>query len=255
MLCSERIKDGQTNQIKSVADEKQVTEEDAEEFLKKMKAQDYSVIDQLRKTPAQISLLSLLIHSKEHREVLTRILNEAHISENITVGHLENMVNQIFEVNRITFTDDELPLEGSGHNRALHLIVKFEEHYVKRVMVGGGSGVDICPLSTLQSLKINTDRIRTNNVCERAFDGAKWDTLGEIYLIVTIGPTEFGITFEVIDMDTSYNLLLGRPWIHMARAVPSTLHQVVKFEHDKQEIIVHGEDDLPITTRSFNTKH
>ena len=58
---------------------KPVTEEDAEEFLKKMKAQDYSVIDQLRKTPAQISLLSLLIHSKEHREVLTRILNEAHI--------------------------------------------------------------------------------------------------------------------------------------------------------------------------------
>ena len=45
MLCSERIKYGQTNQIKSVADEKQVTEEDAEEFLKNLKAQDYSVID------------------------------------------------------------------------------------------------------------------------------------------------------------------------------------------------------------------
>ena len=138
-----------------------------------MKAQDYFVIDQLRKTPAQISLLSLLIHSKEHREVLTRILNEAHISENITVGHLENMVNRIFQVNRITFMDNELPLEGSGHNRALHLTVKCEEHYVKRVMVDGGSGVDICPLSTLQSLKINTDRIRNNNVCVRAFDGAK----------------------------------------------------------------------------------
>ncbi|XP_027768526.1 uncharacterized protein LOC114074739 [Solanum pennellii] len=184
---------------------KPVTEEDAEEFLKKMKAQYYSVIDQLRKTPAQISLLSLLIHSKEHREELTRILNEAHISENITMGHLEKMVNQIFEVNRITFTDDELPLEGPGHNRALHLTVKCEENCAKR------------------------------------------DTLGEIYLIVTIGSAEFGITFKVIDMDTSYNLLLGRPWIHMSRVVPSTLHQVVKFEHDKQEIIVHGEDDLPIT--------
>ena len=74
---------------------KPVTEEDAEEFLKKMKAEDYFVIDQLRKTPAQIYLLSLLIHSKQHREVLKRILNEAHISENITVGHLEKMVNRI----------------------------------------------------------------------------------------------------------------------------------------------------------------
>ena len=96
-------------------------------------------------------------------------------------------------------------------------------------------------------LEISTDRIRTHNVCVWAFDGTKRDTFGEIYLIVTIGPTEFGITFEVIDMDTSYNLLLGRPWIHMARILPSTLHQVVKFEHDKQEIIVHGEDDLLIT--------
>ena len=45
---------------------KPVTNEEAEEFLKKMKTQDYSIVDQLRKTPAQISLLSLLLHSKEH---------------------------------------------------------------------------------------------------------------------------------------------------------------------------------------------
>ncbi|KAH0730388.1 hypothetical protein KY290_001422 [Solanum tuberosum] len=42
-----------------------------------------------------------------------------------------------------------------------------------------------------------------------------------------------------------------RPWIHMARAVPSTLHQVVKFEYDHQEIIVHGEDDLSIHIDSY----
>ena len=57
-------------------------------------------------------------------------------------------------------------------------------------MVDGGSVVDICPRYTLQSLKISTDRIRTNNVYVRAFDGAKQDFLGEIYLIVTIGPAE-----------------------------------------------------------------
>ncbi|XP_070049346.1 uncharacterized protein [Nicotiana tomentosiformis] len=47
-------------------------------------------------------------------------------------------------------------------------------------------------------------------------------------------------------MDTSYNSLLGRPWIHTARAVPSTLHQMVKFEHENQEIIIHGEDEQSI---------
>jgi len=83
-------------------------------------------------------------------------------------------------------------------------------------------------------------------VCVRAYDGSRQDTIGEIKLNMTIGPVEFMIVFQVMDMDTSYNFLLGRPWIHMAQAVPSTLHQIIKFEYDHKEIIVHGEDDLSI---------
>src|SRR3954466_14122517 len=33
----------------------------------------------------------------------------------------------------------------------------------------------------------------------------------------------------VIDADTSYNLLLGRLWIHRNHIVPSALHQVMKY--------------------------
>ncbi|XP_075097974.1 uncharacterized protein LOC107767021 [Nicotiana tabacum] len=223
-----------------------VAEKEAEEFFKKMKLQDYSIIDQLRKTPAQISLLSLLLHSEEHRRVLIKTLNEAYVSEKTTVNQLEKMAERFFEVNRITFSDDDLPEEGAGHNRALHLMVKCEGHYVKRVMIDGGSSVDVCPLSTLQQPNIDNNRIRTSNVSIRAFDGSKRDTIGEIELTMTIGPVDFNIVFQVLDMETSYNFLLGRPWIHMARAVPSTLHQMVKFECDGQEIIVHGEDDSSV---------
>ncbi|XP_070017117.1 uncharacterized protein [Nicotiana sylvestris] len=113
-------------------------------------------------------------------------------------------------------------------------------------MVDGGSSVDVCPLSTLPSMKINTDRIRHSNVHIRAFDGSARDTMGEINLTMTIGPVDFEIVFQVVDMVTSYNFLLGRPWIHTARAVPSTLHQMLKFEHDGQEIIVHGEDESSV---------
>nr|XP_009792095.1 PREDICTED: uncharacterized protein LOC104239216 [Nicotiana sylvestris] len=225
---------------------KYVTEEEAEEFLKKMKIHDYSIIDQRRKTPAQISLLSLLLHSKEHARVLIKTLNEVHVSEKTKVNELEKMAKQFFELNRISFTDDELPEERVGHNRTMHLVIKCEGYYVKRVMVDGVSSVDICPLSTLQGMKINTDRIRPSNVRIRAFDGSARDTIGEINLTMTIGPIDFEIVFQVVDIDTSYNFLLGRPWIHMARAVPSTLHQMVKFEHDRQEIIVHGEDESSI---------
>ncbi|XP_070022482.1 uncharacterized protein [Nicotiana sylvestris] len=156
------------------------------------------------------------------------------------------MANRFFEVNRISFTDDELPEEGAGHNRALNLMVKCEGHYVKRVMVDGGSSVDVFPISTLQSMKINMDRIRPSNVRIRAFDGSARDTMGKINLTMTIGPMNFEIVFQVVDMVTSNNFLLGRPWIYTARAVPSTLHQMLKFEHDGQEIIVHGEDESSV---------
>ncbi|XP_070032608.1 uncharacterized protein [Nicotiana tomentosiformis] len=156
------------------------------------------------------------------------------------------MANRFFEVNKISFTDDGFPGEGAGHNRALHLIVKCEGHYVKRVIVDGGSSIDVCPLSTLQSMKINTDRIRPSNVCIQAFGGSATYTIVEIHLTMTIGSIDFDIVFHVVDMETSYSFLLGRPWIHMARAVPSTLHQMVKFKHDMQEIIIHGEDESPI---------
>ncbi|XP_070002455.1 uncharacterized protein [Nicotiana sylvestris] len=111
-------------------------------------------IDTLRKTPAQISLLSLLIQSDEHRWALMKILNEAHIPNKILVNHLEKIANKIFEVNRVTFSDDELPMEGTDHNRVLYLTVKCEDSVVTRVLIDNGSNGNIFPLSTLNNLKV-----------------------------------------------------------------------------------------------------
>ncbi|XP_070013393.1 uncharacterized protein [Nicotiana sylvestris] len=223
---------------------KLVAEEEAEEFLKKIRAQDYSIVEQLRKTPAQISLLSLLIHSDKHRRVLMKILNEAHVPDKIIVNHLEKIASKIFEANRITFSDDEIPMEGTENNRALYLTVKCEDSVVSRVLVDNGSSGNICPLSTLQKLKIGTERIHLNSVCVRGFDGGGKDSVGDIMLELSIGPVDCTMEFQVLDVAVSYNLLLGRPWIHAAKAIPSSLHQMVKFEWDTYEIVVHGDEDL-----------
>ena len=41
------------------------------------------------------------------------------------------------------------------------------------------------------------------------------------------------VTGYVIDANTSYNLLLERPWIHANWIIPSTLHQCFKYVDDK----------------------
>ena len=51
-----------------------------------------------------------------------------------------------------------------------------------------------------------------------------------------------------MDINPSYNCLLGRPWIHIAGAVPFTLHQKVKFVVEESLIIVVVEEDMIATT-------
>ena len=47
-----------------------------------------------------------------------------------------------------------------------------------------------------------------------------------------------------MDISFSYNCLLRMPWIHIAGAVPSTLHQKIKFVTEGQLVCVAVEEDM-----------
>lgn len=66
--------------------------------------------------------------------------------------------------------------------------------------------------------------MRSSGVIVKAFDGSRTTVIGEVDLPMTIGPHTFQITFQVMDIHASYSCLLGRPWIHEAMDVTSTLH-------------------------------
>src|SRR3954466_6863189 len=60
--------------------------------------------------------------------------------------------------------------------------------------------------------------------------------MGKIKIHCQIGDLKSEVTIYVIDADTSYNLLLGRPWIHRNHIVSSTLHQVMKYVDDQGQV-------------------
>ncbi|XP_049358620.1 uncharacterized protein LOC125823271 [Solanum verrucosum] len=70
----------------------------------------------------------------------------------------------------------------------------------------------------INQLKFDLGKLHQNQVNVRAFDGVQIDTLGAVNLDIQVGPTDFNVEFEVLDINISYNLLLGRPFIHMAEA-------------------------------------
>ena len=91
-----------------------VTEEQAHEFLRFLKHSEYSIVEQLKKQPARISILNLLLSSEGHRDALLKVLNQTFVPKDISVNKLDRIVNHIAADNYIMFTNDEIPDGGWG---------------------------------------------------------------------------------------------------------------------------------------------
>lgn len=71
---------------------KSVSEEEAIQFLKPMKHNEYNAIDQLKKMPTKISLMSLILSAKLHQITLQKVLNKAYIPQDMTRDSMEHII-------------------------------------------------------------------------------------------------------------------------------------------------------------------
>ena len=63
---------------------KEVSLEEAGEFLRIIQQRKFKVIEQLNKTLARVSLLELLMSSEPHRALLVKVLNKTHVAQDIS---------------------------------------------------------------------------------------------------------------------------------------------------------------------------
>ncbi|XP_058759914.1 uncharacterized protein LOC131633219 [Vicia villosa] len=153
-----------------------------------------------------------------------------YIEEEMTYGPLDSMLW-------------EVPQRIPKHNRGLYISAKYEDNILTDVLVDAGSSLNIMPCSTLESLSYQGAPFRPN-VSVLTFEGFSHTVLGEIDLPICIGPRDFDITFQVMEIYPAYSCLLGRPWIHNAGAVPSTFHQMLKYPSKDKIITVYGEQTM-----------
>ncbi|PKI50376.1 hypothetical protein CRG98_029232, partial [Punica granatum] len=199
----------------------------------------------MAKSPAHISLLALLLGSEPHQKALLRVLTAAQVLKETPLDRIEERIGSIFS-NTISFSDDELPSEGWSHSRALHIVCKCNNYIIGQVMIDNWSTLNVCPVTTLKQMNVDLNRVSPSKTAVRAFDGSRREVNGEIDLLIDVGPCSFSITFQVLDIPNAFSLLLGRPWIHSAGAVPSSLHQRLEFIVEEKLITVKGEEDYAI---------
>jgi hypothetical protein len=134
---------------------KPVTEEETSEFLKLMKHSEYSVVEQLKKTPARISLFSLILSSEPHRKALQKVLNEAYVPQDINQEAMEHLVGRIQASNYIYFTEDELSPDCIGHNKPLYITVRCKDILIRKILIDNGSALNVLPMHMLKEMSVD----------------------------------------------------------------------------------------------------
>ena len=99
------------------------------------------------------------------------------------------------------------------------------------VLLDNGSALNVCLLVIAIALGFLLTDFGPSSQTVKACDGTQRIVMGTLITHVMIGPVKYSILFQVLRIKLSFNLLLGRLWIHEAGSLPSSLHQKVKFIH------------------------
>ena len=143
----------------------------------------------------------------------------------------------------------------------MHISVGCLGRRVPLILLDNGFALNVCPLAIAIALGYGPIDFESSTQTVRAYDSTCREVMSTLTLELVIGP----VVFQVLRIPVSFNLLLGRPWIHNADVIPYSLHLKVKFIHDGQVITLataialgHGPIDFEPSTqtvRAYDSTH
>jgi len=149
----------------------------------------------------------------------------------------------------ITFTDDDFKAPDPDHDDPMVISIEVAEYGIGKVLIDQGSSVNILYWKTFQRMNLSEDLIVPYNEQIVGFSGEQVDTRGYVDLRTRIGSRKDGrevrVRFLLVEANTSYNVLLGRPCLNAFGAIVSTLHLAMKFPSDRGTICtVHADQQV-----------
>ncbi|XP_019258899.1 PREDICTED: uncharacterized protein LOC109237096 [Nicotiana attenuata] len=128
----------------------------------------------------------------------------------------------------MTFTEEDADGLLLLQNDALVISLNVLDFKFKRVLVDPGSSANIIQLRVLEQAKLTGNIIPATKLLA-GFNLASVTTRGEILLPTNVEGVMKTTLFKVMGR----NIILGRPWLHETKVVPSTYHQLLKFPTPK----------------------
>ena len=126
-----------------------------------------------------------------------------------------------------------------------------------KVLVDGGSALDIIFASTLQSMSYDmASLVPSDQAFYGIIPGAGSTPVGRATLLVTFGTrdnyrTEY-VNFEVTEFETSYHAILGRPSLAKFMAIPNHTYLLLKMPAPKGVLSFYGDLQISYTCEAKN---
>ena len=108
----------------------------------------------------------------------------------------------------IFFSSDELSPAGINHNQLLFITVQFKSFRIPLTLVDNGEGLNVRPLRTANTPGFKVEDIIPATKGMTVFDNTH-DSLGILVISLSIGAVIFDVEFYIVDLESTFNLLLG----------------------------------------------
>jgi hypothetical protein len=120
------------------------------------------------------------------------------------------------------------------HLKALYLKVYINGQPINKMLVDTGVAVNIMLYSVLRHLGRSTGDLIKTNVTLSDFNGQTSEAQGVLSVDLIVGNKTILTSFFIINSKSTYNVLLGRDWIHTNCCIPSTMHQcLIQWDGDE----------------------
>jgi len=142
----------------------------------------------------------------------------------------------------ITFTSEDFKgVDYRQQDDPMVIAVDIDRLTIRKTLVGQGSSVDILYWKTFKAMRIAEAEMKPYDDHVVGFSGKRVGTKGYIELYTTFeegkNTKTIKIRYLVIDANTFYNILLGRPSINRLMAIVSIPHLAMKFPSRTGDIL------------------
>ena len=129
----------------------------------------------------------------------------------------------------IGFSEEDKQGTIQPHDDALVVTLRIGGYDVKRVLVDQGSAVEVMYPDLYKGLNLKPEDLSPYDSPLVSFEGKIITPKGMIRLPVQTDSDVVEMNFIVVDVYSPYTAIVARLWLHALRAMPSTLHQKVKY--------------------------